>query len=98
MANDVTVDPIFIDTVTATVHLTNYFEVLGIRWTSASTADAVDIQDQNGNSKWASIGAGANHVEESHWPVEHPLRFNGLKVPTLGAGRIYIYTKQKPPV
>ena len=98
MANDVTLNPIVLDTVTATAHTTNYFEVLAIRWTSASTADTIVIQDQDGNKKWQGIGAGANHTEESHWSDQHPLRFNGLKVSTLDAGTVMIYTRQKPPV
>lgn len=98
MANAVSGNPLVIDTATATALLTVRFEALAVRWASASTADTVDVQDQNGNTKWASVGGGANNVEESHWEADYPLIFNGLKVPTLDAGTVYIYTKQKPPV
>lgn len=98
MANQVSAYPITIDTVSAVSAVSTLFNAVVIRWTSASTADTVVLQDKDGNLKWQSVGKTANHTEESTFPVEHPLTFNGLTVPTLGTGTIIIYTKEKDPV
>lgn len=46
----------------------------------------------------ASLAAGANYVEsEGHHP-DYPLVCNGLIVPTLQSGTLYLYLKIKTPV
>ena len=51
------------------------------------------MQDQFGNIFWESIAAGANYVEETDFSTDLTQRtvVSGLKVPTLGSSKIYIY-------
>lgn len=98
MAISVTTNPFIIDAISATALVTKQFNVIAIRWTSGSLADTAVLQDQNANPIWQSVGTIANNVEQSNFPVDRPLTFNGLKVPTLGAGTIFIYTKENDPV
>jgi hypothetical protein len=100
MANDLTANPIVLDTVSATSLTTRQFAVVKIRWYApgAAATNAVNITDGAGTSKWRSIATGANYVEESSWDIDAPLVFDGLKVPTLASGTVYLYLKGKVPV
>ena len=98
MANSATGYPLSVDTVTAVSIVSKLFNALVIRWTSGSLADTCVLKDKDGNIRWQSVGGIANYAEESRFPPDHPLTFNGLSVTTLGAGTVYIYTKEKDPV
>ena len=95
MANDTAGNPYIIDTVTDTAIIAagTWFKLYAIRWVSASAADAVAVQDAAGIAKWASIAADIYNVEAQTFPDDAPLVFNGLKVPTLTAGKVYLYVK-----
>ena len=93
MANVTTGDPFIIDTATATAIMTNIFDLYAIAWTSGSTADGISIQDENGVVIYASVGNGANYSERFPFPSNHPIFMNGLKVPTLDSGKVYLYVK-----
>jgi len=89
MANNLAQRPFIIDTPGAGVLLTQPIRVKGIRWVGATTAGhLVIVQDQNGNEKWKSVAPGSNHVESDY--VNDEKLWNGLKVPTLGSGVLYI--------
>lgn len=100
MANDVTRNPLVLDTATANILLTKRFTVLKIRWVSegANAGDNVVLEDQDGNKVWESVAAGADYVESESWPWEKPLGFNGLAPPTLDSGTIYMYVKEGVPL
>jgi hypothetical protein len=94
MANDITKWPLVIDTASGTAVLTSSLRIKKIRWVNATTAGhQASIQDQNGNIFWESIASGANYVEESDFSTEESHRpvLYGLKVPTLGSGKLYLY-------
>lgn len=94
MANDITKYPLVIDTAGAGAILTTPFRIKKIRWVNGTTAGHTAIvQDQNGNLFWESIASGANYVEESDFTHDESQRniINGLKVPTLGSGKLEIY-------
>lgn len=94
MANSTTLNPLVIDTAGGSAILTTTIRVRKIRWTGGSTAGhAAVVQDQNGNAFWESLASGANYVEESDFSTidSNAIRINGLKVPTLGSGKLYIY-------
>lgn len=100
MSNDLTVNPISIDTASSSAILTRRIEVLRVRWVAelASAGDNAVIQDGDGHALWSSVAAGANYVEsEGHHP-DYPLVCNGLIVPTLQSGTLYLYLKIKTPV
>jgi len=101
MANDITGNPLKVDTASSTALSSYNFTAWMIRWVGATTAGhTISVQDKNGNVKYASEASGANYVEESHLvsPKNESLIFNGLKVPTLGSGIIFIYTDSGTPI
>lgn len=94
MANDITKCPLVIDTASGTAVLTHAIRIKKIRWVNGTTAGhTAVIQDQNSNLFWESIASGANYVEESDFTHDESQRnvINGLKVPTLGSGKLEIY-------
>lgn len=97
MSNILTGNPLIIDTVSATV-LTNYlFTATKIRWVSGDAAsDTISVQDRHGAVKFAAEATGANYSESEHF--DPPLLFDGLLVPTLSSGIIYIYVASSIPI
>src|SRR6267142_2538687 len=92
LANDFTSNPWIVDTPAATILSTDQIRVRGVRWVGATTAGhAAEIQDQAGKVKWSSVASGANYVE-ADLLNSPPIGFNanGLKVPTLASGKLYI--------
>ena len=86
-------NPYILDTVTDSFSPTGEFHhVYAIRWTSGSLADAISLQDAAGNVKWSATGTIANNVDQTVF--NPPLEFNGMKVPTLGSGKVYVYAKR----
>jgi len=103
MANVTSTNPISIDTVTAItiISISNDFHVYKIRWVSGSTDDTALVADANGNTIWEARGpfaAGLGDVNEDSDFPQRGFLFNGLKVTTLSAGTLYLYTHEFPPV
>ena len=98
MANAATSYPLIIDTVTDVSIVSTRFNAVVIRWTSGSLADTCVLKDKDGNVRWQSVGTIANNREESLFPPDHPLMFNGLMCQTLTTGTVIIYTKERDPV
>ena len=70
---------------------TNAFNITKIRWVGGSAAGhQAKVYDNLGNPKFATIAAGANYVESESYEVQ-PLACQGLVVPTLDSGVLYIY-------
>ncbi len=94
MANNLQQNPLIIDTASGSALLTHAFRIKKIRWVGGTTAghEAV-LQHQNGQVFWASVCPGANYVEETDFSLmgQHRTVLNGIKVPTLGSGKLYIY-------
>lgn len=98
---NLTNNPIIVDAASAAALTTFAFTAWMIRWVGATTAGhAISVQDKNGNVKYASVATGSNYVEESHLvsPKNESLIFDGLLVPTLGSGTIYLYTDSGTPI
>ena len=80
-------DPLVIEIPSTTVLFTNRLYIKEIRWVDATTAGhTVVIKNKNGRAFWASEAAGDNFIDSylyEGW-VE------GLQVPTLASGKIYI--------
>lgn len=76
MANDLTANPIRIDTAQATgsqVRLASQMYIKSIRWASATTAGhALQVYGYDNKELWTSVATGANYTEESliekWWP------------------------------
>lgn len=98
MANDITKGVLIVDTATTEPLTTKTFTAVMVRWVGATLAGhTVSVQDANGNIRWASEASGANYVEETHFDGK-PLIFEGLQVPTLSSGTIYVYVFDAVPI
>lgn len=89
MANQITGNPFVVDTADSTLTAAHVV-VTGVRWVGATTNGHVAIlTDTAGLVKWTSTHATANlgTAEESRIPFPS----GGLKVTTLGSGKLYIY-------
>ena len=94
MANDLTKNPLVIDTASGSPALTTFIRIKKIRWIGATTAGhQAIVQDQNSNLCWESVASGANYTEETDFNLNGPQRMvlSGLRVPTLGSGKLEIY-------
>jgi hypothetical protein len=89
MANSVASRPIIIDTPGATVLISDVIRVWGIRWVGGTTAGHLaEVRDSNDNVKWSAVATGPNYVESDL--IADEKLWNGLKVPTLQSGKLYI--------
>ena len=88
MANDLTGNPLKIDTAAAGVDIARRLYVKSIRWVGATTAGHTAIlKDAAGRVIWESVAAGANHVEDDlieEW-------WDEIDVDTIASGKLYIY-------
>jgi hypothetical protein len=93
MANDLTGNPMFVDTANAAALATQRFDVVKIRWVSvaAVAGHQAIVQHANGKPAWESAAVGANYIDSDAWEKDNPLVLNGLLVPTLGSGNLYIH-------
>ena len=94
MANSTAGNPFIIDTATATAIYTDRFQLLAIQWVSGSVADVCTVQDAAGTTKWEVIQPVTNTPQGMAFPDELELTFNGLKVPTMNTGKVYLYVKR----
>ena len=88
------VNPYILDTVTDTAVSPSgeFHEVYLVRWTSGSLADGISVQDAAGNVKWSATGTAASNVDQTKF--DPPLVMNGIKIPTLDSGKVYMYAKR----
>lgn len=87
------INPYILDTVTDSMSPAGeYHEVYAIIWASGSLADAISVQDAAGNVKWSATGTIANNCYQTAF--DPPLVMNGIKIPTLGSGKVYIYARR----
>lgn len=92
MSNNIDGNPYILDTASSSLVSSRRLRIQSIRWVSASAGagDAVTVQNALGQVLWSSAATGSNYVEAQNWPIESPLVADGLKVPTLGSGSLYI--------
>ncbi len=90
MANSLGTRPIVIDTAGATVLRTEWLHIMQIVFTDyALDTDNFVVQDKNGNEVFS--GNGANDLAPVN--ITNIGFVHGLKVPTLSAGKLLIFTK-----
>lgn len=88
MANDLTMNPLIIDTAAATVLIERPIHITKIRAVGLTTAaHTAVIQDGNARPVWATHAPTTNYTEES----EMDLWVTGLIASTLTSGKLYIY-------
>ena len=82
--------PVVVSSAGNSVLVSNDISIDKVRWVGASTAGhQVEVKDKDGNSKFKSIATGSNYVESETFTT--PLDSQGLVVPTLDSGVLYIY-------
>ena len=95
MSNNVAGNPFIIDTATATAIIaSDRFQLLAVQWVSGSVSDVCSVQDAAGNVKWEVIQPVTNTPQGMAFPSTLSLVFNGLKVPTMNTGKVYLYVKR----
>ena len=91
MANDLTKNPWVVDTASATAILSDWADVRSIQWIGGAIAgDEAVVQDKDGRVIWRRLAGGANQNFETEFEGRFGMPVNGLKVPTLTSGTIYI--------
>lgn len=90
MANALTYPVYSIDTASTTplVDCHTKVRLKGVRWVGATTAGhTATVQDGKARIVWTSVANAANYVEADTPAVQD---LNGLTVPTLGSGTLYL--------
>jgi hypothetical protein len=84
-----------IDTASADPISTDDIYIHALRWvsTAASAGDQVVVTNAAGDVVWEAFATGANYTEESQVPLRIT---DGLAVPTLDSGILYLYHLLKP--
>ena len=101
MANDVTGNPVILDTASTTaVVISNFFKIKAIVWdqgASGANTDACVIKDKHGAIKYSQTILTGNLVPQS---IEFapPLDCDGLIMHTLGHGTVYVYWDGPQPI
>lgn len=99
MSNIILRSPIIVDTASATAITSYTFIANKIRWVGATTAGhTVVVQNGSTHVKWTAEATGANYTEETHFSERYPLILDGLIVPTLASGILYIYISSQVPI
>ena len=87
MANDLTQNPLILDTAATTLLQDGPCFIKSVRWVNATTAGHTAVlQDAESNVWWDSIASGANYVEEDmieRWVT-------GIRLTTIGSGKVYV--------
>lgn len=94
MGNVLNKQPIVIDTAGATVLFTDTLFIRRIEWVNGTTVGHTAIvRDQNGNTFWeASLPVALQPVAADFSDKRDTARrIDGLVVPTLASGKLYIY-------
>ena len=92
MANDLTVNPMRVDTAAATVLFANPMKIKSLRIMTegvSAAGDDFEVQDSDNNTIWKGTASGAEYTEEvllERWVK------NGIKVPTLAAALVLFIT------
>jgi len=102
MANDITTNPLVLDSAAATVIVSNLFRITAIKWTVDSGGadnDTCVLTDKNGKVIYEEIlnivTSGEVQAPPMIFPV--PLKCNGLVCLTLSGGKVYVYWDGQQP-
>jgi hypothetical protein len=88
-ANDTSISPWVLDTASGTAIQTGNIKVLCVRWVGATTAGHQAILTDNaGRVVWEEVAAGSNFSTSECMPL---LFIGGIKLTTLGSGKVYLY-------
>lgn len=90
MANRAKSGVICLDTASPTPFTSNNVFIRRMKWVSpvATAGDRAVLQDAAGNSIWEGVAVGTQYDTGT---FELNVRVQGILVPTLGSGTIYLY-------
>ena len=96
MANDLTCNPLVIDTAAATAIIDNVFQIKTIKWTvdnGGADNDTVVLKNKAGKVIYEEILniVTSGSVQAPPISFSPPLTVNGLIAETLSGGTVYIY-------
>ena len=93
MANVLTDNPWVIDTAGSANLRTAWSDIRRILWVAPGSVagDEANVQDQNSNVIFRRLATGANTSVFEEYEERFGRPVNGLKVPTLGSGILYIF-------
>jgi hypothetical protein len=95
VANDITGNPLIIDTAGAgdVLAASQPIKVQGFAWDNAAavTADACVVTDTAGRNLWSHTITTSLSVGQGAVSLPQPMLVKGIKVPTLTRGKLYIY-------
>lgn len=91
MANNTNGNPFLIDTPTACNLFSGKFQLFNLYWASATVGDTLIVQDGAGTQRLSAVGT----TGPLNLNSDQGLFFNGLIVPTLTAGTLYLVVKRQ---
>lgn len=100
MANDITQNPIILDSAGSSVVTSSFLRVVAVVWNSGASGVAGDqclLKDKSGKVKVdlaLNIAKGSEYLV---FPDNHPLLMHGIIATTITHGTVYVYTQQAAP-
>ena len=103
MANDLTNNPLVLDSAAATVIVSNLIKITALKWTvdaGGTDNDTCVLSDKNGKVVYEEILNVATSGLLQAPPINFnpPLKVNGLIMTTLSGGKLYVYWDGQQPV
>lgn len=103
MANDITTNPLVLDTAAATAIVSNLIKITALKWTvdnAGADNDTCVLSDKNGKVVYEEILNVATNGTLQAPPMNFapPLKVNGLIMTTLSGGKLYVYWDGQQPV
>lgn len=96
MANDLTKNPWVVDTAGSANLSTAYANVRSISWVGGTTAGhEARVTDSNGTIFWRRLATGANYNADTEFQGRRGRWMQGLRVPNLDSGTLYITFDQE---
>jgi hypothetical protein len=92
MANDITKRPWIIDTPSATAIFSGKLWIERMLWHEPDDSDSIEVTDTSGLSLWSKYAlAGGDGIDYDSPEICLPV--DGLIVPTMGSGTLYVWVK-----
>lgn len=95
MANDISCNPLVLDTAAATVVVSNVFKIQSIVWVDSGNdmadGDQAILQNKAGKVIWERRLTTPGMIGDLQQTFPEPFPVNGLIVPTLTHGKVYVY-------
>lgn len=103
MANDISSNPLVLDTAATSVVVSNLIRIKALKWTvdaGGTDNDTCVLTDKNGKVVYEEIlnVATSGTLQAPPMNLIPPLNVNGLVMLTLSGGKLYVYWEGQQPV